>query len=100
MFIVDWRARNTGNREVINRHAAVAVAKIDANTQVGDVMKRQRRRRDTEACAAFTAAYPLDDVIDVENQIVAPVTLARVANIEAHGVDDIVVPRQIVEFEP
>lgn len=83
----------------LHRHVAVAVTEIDGDAQISDVVKGQDRRRDPEACAAFTAAHPLDDVVDIEDQIVAPIALAGVADIEAQPIDDVVVPRNTVEIE-
>ena len=61
-------------------------------------MEDQGCRRDPEADAAVVAAEPLDDVVEIEDQLAPPVAAGNVADLEAQAVDRVVVPRQAREI--
>lgn len=80
------------DRYLVQGDLKAAVAPVNIQLQVGDVVERERRRSDPELRAAVDATDPFDDVVDVEDEIGIPVP-----NGEVEPVDVVIVPGQVRE---
>ncbi|ASY66887.1 hypothetical protein SJ05684_b59050 (plasmid) [Sinorhizobium sojae CCBAU 05684] len=60
--------------------------------QIGDVVERQRGWRYAETSLPGISTKPLDDEVDIEHQIAAPILPFGIANIKPDPVDEIVMP--------
>ncbi len=80
------------DRYLVQGDLKAAVAPVNIQLQVGDVVERERRRSDPELRAAVDATDPFDDVVDVEDEVGIPVP-----NGEVKPVDVVIVPGQVRE---
>ncbi len=80
------------HRQFVQCRLAAAVAVIDGDPEVGRVVKCQGRRGDAEPGTAGDATDPLDDVVDVEDEIAVPIVSGNIADVEADSIDRVVVP--------
>lgn len=75
-----------------HRGAPLAVAMIYGKLEISEVVKRQRGRRHAEAGLPGIFTNPLDDEVNVEHQIAAPILPFAIAKIKPYPVDEVVVP--------
>jgi len=85
LVIDDFLALETIDGRRVDRDPITAVGPLDPNLKIRDVVEPEHGRRDAKARPAVDTTRPLNDEIDVQDQVVRPVTLVRVAGKKLEG---------------
>lgn len=81
----------------VHRGSEPAVTPVDLDAQIRDPMEDEGRWGDAKLRAAADAAEPLNDEINVQDEIARPVRLASVAGAQLEPPDVAIVPGHLVE---
>ncbi len=71
-------------------------AKVEAHTEIGYVMKRERCGYDAKHRTRFSSTDPLNDMVNVEDEVASPAARIRIRRAKVKPVDEVVVPRWVV----